>query len=132
MSGGMTRTDGTRGRRALIAVSAVLVAGALVLAGLFLYVRFVGQPSAGDVPSGVACEDLPPRAQVEEALEQQRDVVERLEALGDVEVLAQPCGEAVDGGAQIVVLVPSKAVSDAVQDVLDETPFTVPVSIRNV
>ncbi|WP_024285165.1 hypothetical protein [Cellulomonas sp. KRMCY2] len=101
-------------------------------AGFFLYVKFVGQPQAGDVPSGVACSERPSLAEVERALHDQAALVERLEALGDVTVIPTSCGEAADSGSEILILVPSKSMSDAVRDVLESEPFHVPVSIRNV
>lgn len=128
----MTPTEFRSARTALVWTSAVLVVAGLAFAGFVLYVRFVAQPQAGDVPSGVSCDQLPSLADVEHALERQALLVERLEELGDVTVLPRSCGNEPHSGAEIVVLVPSKKLSDDVRDVLEADPFTVPVSIRNV
>lgn len=128
----MAPTEPRIGRALLMWTAAAIAAIGVVLAGLFLYVKFVGQPQAGDVPSGVPCSEQPSLVEVEEALEQQRALVERLEAIGDVTVLPTACGEAPDSRGEITILVPSKSVSDAVQQVLEAESFTVPVSIRNV
>ncbi len=58
--------------------------------------------------------------------------VERLEELGDVTVLPRSCGDDPGSGAEIVVLVPSRELSDDVREVLESDPFTVAVSIHNV
>lgn len=132
-SGGIARTDGLPLRRALIWTAATIgVVAALLAAAFFVYGKFVAQPQAGDVPSGVPCDELPSMAEVEQALERQADLVERVEALDNVMVYPSSCGEVPDGGTEIMILVPSKAVSDAVQDILRTEPFTVPWTIRNV
>jgi len=63
---------------------------------------------------------------------EQAGLVERLEALGDVEVLPSSCGEGSELGTEIMILVPSRAISDAVQRILRGEPFTVPVTTRKV
>ena len=133
-SSGRARTDGLPLRRALIWTAATIgVVTVLLAAAFFGYGKFVAQPQAGDVPSGVPCDELPSMAEVEQVLERQADLVGRLEALDDgVMLFPSSCGEAPDGGTEIMILVPSKAVSDAVQDILRTEPFTVPWTIRNV
>lgn len=132
-SGGIAPTE-RRSARALllwIAAAAVVVV-AVGFAAFFLYVEFVAQPQAGDVSSGVPCQERPPLAEVEQALQQQAALVEQLEAIGDVTVLPASCGEETDSRGEIMIFVPSKSVSDAVQEVLESDPFTVPVTIRNI
>lgn len=92
---------------------------AVGFAAFFLYVKFVVQPQAGDVSSGVPCQEGPPLAEVEQALQQQAALVEWLEAIGDVTVLPTSCGEETDSRGEIMIFVPSKSVSDAVQEVLE-------------
>lgn len=133
-SGGTRRTDGQTIRKTLLRLAAgVAIVVALLAAAWYGYGTFVAQPRAGDIPSGVACDALPSSAEVLRALEEQADLVKRLEALDEnVMIMSSQCSDAPDSGSEVVILVPSKAVSDAVQDVLRTEPFTVPVSIRNV
>ena len=132
VQGGMAPTERRIGRALLIWTAVAIAVIGVVLAGLLLYVTFVVQPRAGDVPSGVPCGERPSLVEVEDALEQQRALVERLEAIGDVTVIPTACSEGPNSRGEITIMVPSKSVSDAVQQVLEAESFTVPVSIRNV
>lgn len=133
-NGGTARTDGRPVRRALIwTVATIGIGGVLLAAAFFVYATLVVQPQAGIVLSGVPCDELPSAAEVEQALERQADLVERLEALDDgVMVFPSSCAQAPHDGTEIMILVPGKAVSDAVQDIMGTEPFTVPWTIRNV
>lgn len=121
-------------RRAIIPmVAAIGIGGVLLAAAFFGYATFVARPQAGIVLSGVPCDELPSRTEVQQALERQADLVERLEALDDdLMIFPSSCGQGSDDGTEIMILVPSRAVSDAVQDIMGAEPFTVPWTIRNV
>jgi hypothetical protein len=131
-SGGTTTTEPRRWPRGRIA-AVVTAAIAAVLVLYFVYVGMVIPREAGNVNSGVACDDLPSRTEVEAVLKDQAGLVERIRALdASVDVEAFPCSSDDDGGSEIVIFVPSRSLSDEVRRILKEEPFGAPTSIRNV
>jgi hypothetical protein len=84
-------------------------------------------------PSGVACEDLPDRAAVEEALASHADLTRRIEDLDPtVEVLVkEPCDNR-PGAAEIVVVYPGGDLRERIEGLLAEESFGVPTTLRNV
>ncbi len=84
-------------------------------------------------PSGVACEDLPERVEVEAALQEHAELERRIEAVGDrVNVfVAKPC-ESHPDRAEIEVQYPGGDDRQRIEDILKEEDFGVPVTLRNV
>lgn len=85
-------------------------------------------------PSGVACENLPTRAEVEADLTEHAGLVRRLEALdpGAVEVMvSEPCDDH-PGAAEILVTYPGGDLRERIEQLLVGESFGVPTSLRNV
>lgn len=84
-------------------------------------------------PSGVACEDLPTRAEVEADLADHPGLVRRIEDLDPaVEVLvSKPCDDH-RGAAEILVIYPGGDLREQVGQLLVGESFGVPTPLRNV
>lgn len=84
-------------------------------------------------PSGVACEDLPTRFEVEAALAEHPDLVRRIQDLDPaVEVLvSEPCQD-LPGAAAVLVIYPGGDLRERIEQLLAEETFEVPTTLRNV
>ncbi|MCC2315541.1 hypothetical protein [Cellulomonas xiejunii] len=107
------------------------------LCALFLLAALLGPtllqgPLYDSRPSGVPCDELPTRQQVQTALEVHADVVRRIEAVGDqVSVTAsQPCASH-PGRAEVLVVYPGGDDREDIQAILADDDLGVPVSLRN-
>ena len=132
-TGGAPTTDRTsRLTRALVLAALLLLLGA---AAAYVVATVIVPRGGGDVDSGVACEDLPPTADVEEAITSHRRLTEVLSEVegGNAWVEAgSDCGPGFEDRAEALIYVSSRSLSARIQQLLEEEPLGVPFSIRNV
>ncbi len=123
---------GVRRRRVGVVAGMVAVAATVAL-GIALGPALIRTVLYDNRPSGVACEDLPARAAVEEALASHADLTRRIEDLDPtVEVLvSEPCDDR-PGAAEILVVYPGGDVRERIEGLLAEESFGVPTTLRNV
>jgi hypothetical protein len=115
----------------------VLVALGVVLAGTALGLLLLGvirdSAASARVDSEVACRDLPTRAEVETVLDEQAELVRRLEAAGDVAVgVVSTCGPPLEDRGEVVVQVATTAELLEVRRILEEERLRAPTSIVSV
>jgi hypothetical protein len=110
----------------------MVTVAAIVALGIALGPALIQTLLFDNRPSGVACEDLPDRAAVEEALASHADLTRRIEDLDPtVEVLVkEPCDNR-PGAAEIVVY-PGGDLRERIEGLLAEESFGVPTTLRNV
>ena len=123
----------SRGRRwAWIVTVLVAAVGAAVLV-VAVAPAFLQTWLYDNRPSGIACDDLPTRAQAEAALAAHPGLVSRIRALDDdVDVYVQePCDDR-PGAAEILVIYPGGDLRERIEALLAEEAFGVPTSLRNV
>ena len=119
-------------RRVWVAATIVAVAAIAVL-GAILGPTLIQTWLYDNRPSGVACDDLPDRAAVQEALDTHAELTRRIEDLDPaVEVLvSEPCDDR-PGAAEILVLYPGGDLRERIEGLLAEESFGVPTTLRNV
>ena len=125
-----------RGRPGWVVVTGIVLAVALAAVFVVPAVSTWFAVSVGDNrPSGVACADLPTRAEVENALALHSDLVRRIEAVGaDGSVwvdVVQRCHDYPDR-AEILIAYPGGTDRERIEAILAEESFGVPVSLLNV
>ena len=127
-----------RGRPGWVIATGVVLAVALAAVFVVPAASTWFAVSVGDNrPSGVACADLPTRAEVENALALHADLVRRIEAVGadDGSVwvdVVQPCPETHPDRAEILIAYPGGTDRERIEAILAEESFGVPVSLLNV
>lgn len=127
-----------RGRPGWVVVTGIVLAVALAAVFVVPAVSTWFAVSAGDNrPSGVACADLPTRAEVENALALHSDLVRRIEAVGADDdsvwiTISQPCRGTHPDRAEILIAYPGGTDRERIEAILAEEPFGVPVSLLNV
>lgn len=127
-----------RSRRTWVVVTGIVVAIALAAVYAFPALSTWFAVSVGDNrPSGVACADLPTRAEVENAAALRSDLVRRIEAVGAddgsvVVYLTVPCPETHPDRAEILITYPGGDDRERIEAILAEESFGVPVSLLNV
>ena len=128
----MGATSAARHRGRTIAVVAAVVA-LLAVVGLVAFTVLVPQ-WGGNVPSGVACRDLPALSTVEEALDAKAGLVQRIQGVGPmVDVMATaPCQGRYGDRGEIYISFATFDERDRVLAILEREPFGVPVSLFNV
>ena len=125
-----------RTRWVLLAAGVVVLAAGVVVAGPARRTahRLFENVVMDNVPSGVACPDLPPRHVVEQVLVDRSGLVARITAVGspgEVDVLIDtPCNS--DDHAEILIVYPGHAQRQRIEAILRTDPFPVPVTLRDV
>jgi hypothetical protein len=119
---------------AIAAVAAAVLAACAVGAVLAIGpLRRAYEDQVNDnVPSGVPCERLPSRAEVERALVARADLVRRIEGIGAVQVQVDSVRCGTDEHAEILVTYPGHDERAAIEAILATDAFGVPVSLRDV
>lgn len=104
-------------KRVVIVVAAVVVLAIPVALSL----GFLNNLLGGDDMAHPPCEELPTRAEVEQAIEDHDEIVDRLTAVGDgvTVVVGQPCDD--PDQALVAVRVSTDEENDGVREVLRES-----------
>lgn len=121
-----------RHRRVLV-VLAMVATASLIALGVVLGPTLIQTELYDNRPSGVACEDLPGRAEVETALALHADLVRRIEDLDPAVELfvSEPCDHH-PGAAEVLVIYPGGDLRQRIEDLLAEESLGVPTTLRNV
>jgi hypothetical protein len=130
-----------KGRRILIinvvALAIVVIACVIGVVGAKDSIgRFVQDKFYDNVPSGVACGELPTRAVVEKAIADKPGLVRQIEAVGPapdtVVVRMDDTRCSPKDQAEILILYPGHSERVKIEAILKEESFGVPVALRNV